>query len=376
MRPRRLRNRLTALYAALFLAGGTVLLGLTWVLVARQVPQPGTFQLPVDPRPGQRDEVAYLRTGDGRLVVMDDIPQYIKDAEASVRHAALTSLLTQGAIALGVVATVTAGAGWVVSGRALAPLRRVTDTARRIASHSNLSERIGRVGSGDEVTELASTFDAMLERLDQSFDGQRRFVANASHELRTPLATGRAMVEVAMRRRHASDDLKRLGTALVELHTRQEQLINGLLTLARAEHEITHREPADLAAVVERVISAGARVPIHRDLRPMIVHGDPVLLERLVRNLVRNAVEHNYPGGWVRVVTGPGGLTVTNTGPLVPPDQVEKLFAPFHRIDRAGGPRGSGLGLSIVRSIVRTHGGKITPEARSEGGLIMRVTLP
>src|SRR5690606_9168237 len=155
------------------------------------------------------------------------------------------------------------GSGWLIAGRVLSPLHRVTETARRIAAapaaDRGLHERIALRGPRDEVKELADTFDTMVERLDRSFDGQRRFAANASHELRTPLTLGRAMVEMAMHRESASPDVRALGESLLQINARHERLINGLLLLARSENELTTRVPVDLADVVEHVVSQTTR---------------------------------------------------------------------------------------------------------------------
>ena len=220
----------------------------------------------------------------------------------------------------------------------------------------------------------------MLARLDQSFDGQRRFVVNASHELRTPLALNRALVELAISA-DATPDAQRLGQALLKVNERHERLIDGLLTLADSETELVTKDPVDLADIAAHVLSGHAEA--RRELGPALTVGDPVLLERLVQNLVENAVKHNMPsGGWLRVETarvgGRARLVVSNTGVLVPAYEMESIFQPFRRLgrERVGGPsRGFGLGLSIVRAIARAHGGRATAAPRPGGGLTVTVTL-
>ncbi|MEU4251466.1 ATP-binding protein [Amycolatopsis sp. NPDC026612] len=356
-----LRLRLTVLYGGLFLLAGVVLLGVTYLLFTRQVglrvavlsgsPPPGSPPLPP-------------------LAAFDEQARQL-------RAAAATSLLTQGALALAAVAVLAAGLGWLVAGRALAPLRRVTDTARRIAAAADPGgqERIALPGPDDEVKDLADAFDVMVERLDRSFDAQRRFVANASHELRTPLTLNRSLVEVAMHRRTASPDVRELGTKLLRINARHERLISGLLLLARSESALTERRPVDLAAVVSHVAPPG----VSEDLHEATALGDALLLERLAHNLLENAIRHNTEEGWVRVTTrtrpGAAELSVANSGPVIPPTEVPALFDPFHRRARVAA-EGAGLGLSIVRSVTHAHGGKVIATARPEGGLVVVVTLP
>lgn len=401
LRPRRftLRARLTLVYGAMFLAAGAVLLGLTYVLFnarlgggtlnssstepsaappAEASAAPGTPS--AAPGPGPDPGPVHERFTDSR--------------EEALRDAAGNSLLTQGGIALLVVGAAAAGFGWLVAGRVLAPLHRVTDTARRIAdapaAGRGLHERIALAGPDDEVKELADTFDTMVERLDRSFDGQRRFVANASHELRTPLTIGRVLVETAMHRAAASADVTRLGEDLLQINSRHERLISGLLLLATSENEITERHPVDLADIVEHVVAqtapAAARdgIEVTAQTAEAWTAGDALLLERLVHNLVENGIRHNSgTGGHVRVTCGAragGGaeLAVANSGPAVPPYEIPALFEPFRRLggDRLVTGGGAGLGLSIVRAVARAHGGDAAAHPRAGGGLTVTVTLP
>ncbi|WIX84738.1 ATP-binding protein [Amycolatopsis sp. DG1A-15b] len=356
-----LRLRLTVLYGGLFLLAGVVLLGVTYLLFTQQVGRRVTVLIGTPP-PG----LAALPFPEGL------------DAQArQVREAAATSLLTQGGIALAAVAVLAAAVGWLVAGRALAPLRQVTETARRIAAAADPGghERIALRGPEDEVKNLADAFDVMVERLDRSFDAQRRFVANASHELRTPLTLNRSLVEVAMHRRTASDDVRQLGTKLLQINARHEKLISGLLLLARSESALTERCPVDLAAIASHVVPPG----VQEDLGDATALGDALMLERLVHNLVENGIRHNVEGGWVRVATRTRlpsvELEVTNSGPVIPPSEVPALFDPFHRRARVAAD-GAGLGLSIVRSVAHAHGGEVAATARPEGGLVVVVSLP
>jgi signal transduction histidine kinase len=374
-----IRVRLTVLYGGLFFLAGAVLLGVTYLLMAQRLE-------------GNGSEPASLAVQLLDRLSDDDLrKQAILSAQAErerLREDALDSLLTQGSIALVGVGVVAGAFGWLVAGRALQPLHRITDTARRIAgadgARAALHERIALAGPRDEVKELADTFDVMLERLDRSFDGQRRFVANASHELRTPLALNRALVELAVTRPGAAAETRQLGESLLTVNERHERLIDGLLTLADAENEVSEHSPVDLYEVAGYVLDQ-AKAPeleVLRQLGPAPTRGDPILLERLVQNLVENAVRHNVPGGWLAVTTqaanGWAVLTVTNTGPLVPAYDMEALFQPFRRLhrERVDGGRGFGLGLSIVRAVTRAHGGTVQAVPREGGGLVVTVALP
>ncbi|MFF3440585.1 sensor histidine kinase [Streptosporangium sp. NPDC002721] len=387
-----LRIRLTLVYGALFLVAGLTLLGVTYLLFNQQLARSFADR---HGNPGDGQRKTFFISTNGDVLTGPEAVRWLQRQEEELRTAAATSLLTQGAVALSAVGAAAGGLGWVVAGRVLAPLRRVTDTARRIAvatvADHGLHARIALRGPEDEVKELADAFDTMVERLDHSFDGQRRFVANASHELRTPLTLNRALVELAMHRRAASPDVRQLGESLLEINARHEQLISGLLLLARAEHEIGDRSPVDMADVVSHVIAqtAGqaedARVTVHEVAGPAPTSGDALLLERLVHNLVENGIRHNTGDGtgWVRVVsrTAPGGrveVEVSNTGPAVPPYDVQKLFEPFRRLgaDRLVTAKSAGLGLSIVRSVARAHGGDVTARPRGGGGLVMTAVLP
>ncbi|MEU8423419.1 HAMP domain-containing sensor histidine kinase [Micromonospora sp. NPDC048835] len=379
-----LRARLTLIYGGLFLTAGIVLLAVTYVLVDQRMPQPFGVKLRDLPVPATTPG-----SGNGQNIEM--LRSLVEQAQDEAKRNALESLLTQGGVALIVVSTVAIAFGWLLAGRALQPLHQITGTARRIAGADTagrgLHERIALTGPPDEVRELADTFDEMLERLDRSFDGQRRFVANASHELRTPLALNRALVELAITRPDASAETRRLGESLLAVNERHERLIDGLLTLADSENELTERTPVDLAEVCAHTTDQAGKqipgVPVRRALAPAPTSGDPVLLERLTFNLVENALRHNLPAdGWVEVrtglVAGRPTLTVTNTGPVVPGYDVETMFQPFRRLsrERVVGARGFGLGLSIVRAVARAHGGTAEAQPRPDGGLIVTVTLP
>lgn len=372
-----IRARLTVVYGGLFLAAGLLLLGVTYLLMSQSLPRPlpgpaADMVMPQDMAmpPAMREHFAELT---GRY-------------QSDVRDSALNALLTQGTVALLIVMVAAGAFGWLIAGRALQPLHQITATARRIAAVGTagrgLHERIALDGPRDEVRELADTFDAMLERLDRSFQGQYRFVANASHELRTPLTLNRSLIEVTVTRPGASADAQQLGELLLSVNERHERLIDGLLTMAESENEVTDGHVVDLADVAAHVIDqAGGTADVDQSLSAAPVSGDPVLLERLVQNLVHNATRHNVDGGWVRVSTttanDEASLVVENTGPVIPTYEVETLFEPFRRLgnERTGRDRGFGLGLSIVRAIAQAHGGHVSAVSRQDGGLIVTVTL-
>ncbi|MBP2326974.1 signal transduction histidine kinase [Kibdelosporangium banguiense] len=393
--PRRitLRVRLTLIYGGLFLIAGVLLLGATYALFSRQLSNPGRALVTKGVQPGAEPaKQMFVFTGDGTMLTGPDAERWMTQQQALLHDAATTSLLTQGGIALGLVFVLATGFGWLVAGRVLRPLHQVTDTARRIAATADrgLRERIALRGPDDEVHDLAFAFNTMVERLDRSFDGQRRFVANASHELRTPLTLGRSLVELAMHRKSASADVKRLGEKLLQINSRHERLITGLLLLAKSEHEITGRLPVDLADLVTHVVdqtsteATRAGIAVHHVAGEAPTTGDALLLERLVHNLVENGIRHNSgPGGQVEVTsrTRPDGrieVRVSNTGPVVPHDEIRALFEPFRRLHTNHPPttKGTGLGLSIVRSVAHAHGGDVTALPRDNGGLVVTVTLP
>ncbi|MEW1841336.1 HAMP domain-containing sensor histidine kinase [Nonomuraea angiospora] len=300
----------------------------------------------------------------------------------------LANLRTAGGLAVLAGTGLAFGIGWRTAGMVLRPLRNVTDTARRVAQSHNLSERIGYDGPQDEIKELTDVYDTMLGRLARSFDGQRRFVANASHELRTPLTINRTLVDVAVRRPDATEDVKRLGESLLLVNARHERLIDGLLALTEGEQAVLDRRPFDLADVAEHVLDQAAaeaaerEVTMHRLLDPAPTAGEAVLVERLVQNLVENAIRHNHAKGEVWVTTRRRAdrveLVVANSGLQVPSYEIETIFEPFRRLhgDRLRSDRGSGLGLSIVRVITEAHDGTVTATPRDEGGLTISVELP
>jgi signal transduction histidine kinase len=292
-----------------------------------------------------------------------------------------SSLLEWSAIALGLVALLSIGLAWWLAGRALRPLRTMNSRAREISAE-NLHERLGVDGRGDELGELATSFDALLARLESAFESQRRFVANASHELRTPITLERTLVEVALADPDASvDSLRRVCERIVTSTEEQERLLDALLTLARSEAGVAAGETVDLSLLAEDALLARdaglTGITVHSSLEPALMIGDQALLERLVGNLVDNAIVHN--GGeepWISISTGEiagrSVLRIANGGRAVAPEEVQKLFEPFRRGvgERLGSDAGGlGLGLSIVRAVAIAHAGEVESQALPEGGL-------
>lgn len=302
------------------------------------------------------------------------------EIDAALRSLPRTLLAYQWLIAsvmITVLTLISIVIGWWLAGRALRPVRQITETARRL-SLSNLHERIALGGPKDELSELADTFDGMLARLEGSVDNQRRFVANAAHELRTPLAIQRAAIQIGLDN-PSPTTLARVRDELLEVNRRNELLINGLLLLAQADHGVEATELVALDVTVREAVNETPttdRIVIRLNSEPTVVEGDPVLLHRLAANLLDNAVRYNRPDGLVDVqVTAAGALTVRNTGPEIPEHCINQLFEPFRRLHpaRTGSSESAGLGLSIVASIARAHNADISARPNPGGGLELTV---
>jgi signal transduction histidine kinase len=379
-RHRSIRARIAIACAGLFLVLGGILIGATYGVVAHLKPASGP------PLAARCAPVSRSRSLAQRRLCL----QLLGNRRAAAIRQASTDrneFLVYSLAGLGLATFLAGGLGWAVSGRVLRPLRAITDAARS-ASKESLDQRLALTGPPDELKELADTFDAMLARLDAAFASQRRFVANASHELRTPLTEMRALIDVSLAKPTSSarqpDPVLAGVRAAVD---KSEELIEALLTLARSDRGLDHTEVIDLPTAVEDAIdlsapaAAARQVRMDTELQDAQITGDRVLLERLVSNLIDNAVRHNVPGGWVlasiRRHEGRVELAVANGGEPVPADQVTGLFEPFRRLSgRAGGPPGAGLGLSIVASVAKAHGGDAEAHARADGGLEVQISLP
>jgi signal transduction histidine kinase len=365
--PRRTaRLRFTALYGGLFLVSGAALLAITYTLFER-----GT-------RPGSTP---------GKSDVARQLLKQEQAAAAAQLSSDLHQFVVNSAIALAIVAALAIVLGWIVAGQVLRPVQTISATARRISA-TNLRERLALDGADEEFKQLGDTLDDLFARLEASFEAQRHFVANASHELRTPLTAERTLLQVALANPATTAERWRsTARELLASNQEQERLIEALLTLASSEGGLDRREPVDLSVVTDGILLAPRpeidRLGVHVEttIRPAYLDGDPLLVERMVTNLVDNAAQHNIPGGRVEITTGTeqacAVLTVANTGPVIPPGEVDRLFQPFQRLDarRIHYTNGHGLGLSIVRAIAAAHCATITADAPSDGGLTITVTF-
>jgi signal transduction histidine kinase len=376
---------MTALYCFLFFPLGVVLVAVTYVIA--MVQRLDLNQNDVLKRCGHIEPTAGVlappRASACRertiLTVHFAAHQLSLDTRALLAGSCIVIVILMGATVL---------LGWLAAGRVLRPLRVMTTTTREI-SERNLNERLALAGPDDELKDLGDTIDGLLARLEMAFDSQRRFVANASHELRTPLMLSQTLLQVALADPAITlDSLRATCQEVVDEGKDQAQLIDALVTLARSQRGLDRREPVDLTAVVTEVInahepSAAARqLQVGAALGDASVLGDVRLIQRLVSNLVDNAVRYNVTGGRVDVTLTAAAaettLTVTNTGPPVPPDQVSRLLEPFQRgaADQTAGPNGLGLGLSIVAEIAKVHGAGLAVRPRPEGGLTVAVSFP
>jgi signal transduction histidine kinase len=440
--PRRTaRLRLTAVYGTLFVLSGAALVAVTYALFERltasrtpklpsiphtpaihalKLSSPYTFVISALPQLGKdqflltqdQRQLAqaigppgkpsfHLLAGDQRQLSKDQhqLSQAVhqlanavhqvsqaRAVEAAQRATDSHQLLVDSAIALAIVVVIAVLAGWLVAGRVLRPIRTITRTARRISSAS-LHERLSLEGPEDELKELGDTLDELFGRLDAAFEAQRHFVANASHELRTPITVERNLLQVALDDPSTSAATWR-STAVELLASNDEQrhLIDALLTLASSESGVEDREAVDLSKIARTVLACrdGERLGLLVDavLDTAALEGDPRLLESLVANLVDNAMTYNVEGGRVEVRTGSTGtsgwLLVSNTGAVVPREEVDRLFQPFQRLDRRRLRRdkGHGLGLSIVQAIVTAHAASLTVDPAPDGGLSIEVRFP
>jgi signal transduction histidine kinase len=385
------RMRLTLLYSGLFAVCGMILVAITYGLLAGNLPGADAGDKNVKPSVSADFTADCAKANDNPYadpaLIYKCKAAYLEGVEegaTSQRQETLDQLLRYSVGTLAAVTLLAAVAGWIVAGRVLRPVHRITEAARN-ASEEHLGTRIALTGPRDELRELADTFDDMLDRLQAAFEDQRRFIANAGHELRTPLTVMRTAVDVVLAKPEPTrQELVEMGGDVRVAVGHAQALIDALLTLARTDRGHLNREAVDLATVTEDAIDATAAAPGAAELQtsfsPAPVRGDPILLERLAANLVDNAMRYNVPDGTVWVRTGTDGLqsvlTVDNTGPMLTAASVDKLFEPFRRLRDRTGDGGFGLGLAIVRSIATAHGGQAVAAARPEGGLSVTVVLP
>jgi signal transduction histidine kinase len=398
-----IRLRLTVWYASIFLLAGCVLLAVSYEIVSRNTSAYPARVAAEMARLG----TSPLRTASDGGGIGVNLPPGAKGVrkpprayiarQAALRHAAERTVraqmhrqvATDFAFALLGTTLLSLAAGWFVAGRMLRPVSRITTTAQQVAARADLRARIAATGPNDELRELAETFDQMLERLDRAFLSQRSFVANASHELRTPLAVLRAEIEDRLDDPDIGEaELRDMAAVVYEAVQRAEQLIDSLLTLARSQDGLRKHEPVELADAIGAV--AQRMGPAFNDDGIVLtvigesatIDGDSTLLERLIENLLTNALRYNQPDGFVTIAIERDAATVrldvANSGRPVAPDVVPRLFEPFFRTDdsRSRDSGGAGLGLSIVAAVASAHGGKATASARPDGGLAVTVTFP
>lgn len=390
-----LRVRLAALIGLMLVVCGAALLTISYGLVSSNLSAPP----PSKPGPASGAPAASgstrrigkgMPSGAGGPNFVRNPPSGPPDTklatQTALRNRTLDQLLTQYLAVLGGVVLVAVALGWLLAGRLLRSVRKITQVAERVTGR-NLDERIDLEGPRDELRELADAFDGMLARLDGVFRTQRRFVADASHELRTPLAAIRAEVEVlAADPDAAAADVKAATLVLRRQLARSEELIEALLALARSEPELLVQEDVDLAQTAREAFEdPGARVAARRlridhQLAPAVVHGDRRLLALLVGNLLDNAIKHNQDGGWITLTIAVDAdtalLAVVNSGHVVAAEDVQELTQAFRRGGRARVGDGHGLGLAIVQAVVRAHQGTMAIKRRNEGGLSIEIRLP
>jgi signal transduction histidine kinase len=382
-----LRGRLALLYGSLFIASGAALLAITYVLVDDAIPQI------VKPTiPAKQFLLNAPATKPGSLAMNRLIKSHLRAMESRLartqRTVDLHSLFLGSVIALGLMTVASVLLGWLVAGRILRPLRAVTNAARHISEES-LDRRLALAGPRDELKDLGEVIDGLLERLEDAFQAQRHFVANAAHELRAPLTLDRAMLQVTLADPGLTlDGLRAACEDVIDNGRHQEELIEALLTLARSQRGLDRKEALDLAVIAgdmaqarrEKATAAGLQLDLA--LRPAPVFGDPLLVTRLVANLLDNALHYNVGGGSVQIVTEDdavgGRLVVTNSGPVVPADQIARLLEPFQRIapSRTGQHEGHGLGLSIVQAIAKAHGARLDVKPGEHGGFSVEIRFP
>jgi len=381
------RSRLTLLYTSLFAACGAVLVLVTYLLLSHNLETTTTNTSSQDVKNLIQQCVSQqtakgAANSDAEAKCAATYANGVKAGATAQRSATLNHLLLYSLLTLGGVTVLAAIAGWILAGRILRPVHQLTAAARE-ASEQNLSQRLALRGPRDELRELADTFDNMLDRLDRAFTSQRQFIANASHELRTPLTVMRTSIDVVLAKPEPTrEELTSMATDVRQAVDQAERLIEALLVLAGNERARVLTDPVDLAVVSEDALegrTTGAIITI-ADLDTGLVAGDEVLLERLVDNLLDNAERYNVPGGTISISTttveASAVLRVVNTGPVIPPDAVDRLFLPFTRLEERIGHNGFGLGLALVSSIAAVHGGTVHATPPPTGGLDITVHFP
>jgi signal transduction histidine kinase len=410
-----LRGRLTLVFGAVFLVGGVLLVALTTTLANRSIAEASASSAPAADElkrrlteiiaeaqrgtapsaqssptmaPSKPESKAQTAEQANAAKLKQQLVAANSDYSAATKTDAIDRLVTESLLGAAILLPAAGLLAWSLAGRSLRPVRSITEAARQ-TSADRLSNRLALTGPRDEITELADTFDAMMERLQHAFDAQRRFVADASHELRTPLAVAATSIDVVLAKPdRGPEQLEAMAVDVRGALSRAERLVDSLLALTRSEHLDHAREPVDLAILVEDALDArragisAGQLTVSTELGEARTVGDPALLERMVGNLVDNAVRHNVDGGHVTVRTSASEagveLTIVNTGVAIPEELLPQLLEPFHRLHGRArtADQGLGLGLTIAAAASRAHRGKLSLTTVPSGGLEVRVALP
>jgi signal transduction histidine kinase len=403
------RTRLAVTFTAVFVAAGAALVALTVSLASQSIDRANSANAPAarqlqssihqildaakssaagSPSPSPSPDAKSSDDPAAEALAKQKLLAANRTYSTNTSSAAVSRMITWSLIGGAVLVPLAVLLGWLLAGRSLRPVRAITGAARRV-SDDRLSERLNVRGPRDEITELATTFDAMLDRLEHAFDAQRRFVSNASHELRTPLAVAGTAVDVVLAKPERSQaQLEAMAVDVRAALTRAEEVVDSLLALTRSQHLAGRNDEVDLAALAEdaldahRALIAQRGVTVHAQLDEARSCGDRPLLDRLVSNLIDNAIRHNLAGGSLTLRTtardGRAELVVENTGAVIAPDAVPALFEPFNRLaGRAHtGDAGLGLGLAIARAVADAHGAELVAHALPTGGLRVELRMP
>jgi signal transduction histidine kinase len=383
--PLRLRLRLTMFYGVLSIGSGVALLVITYFLIrgsgdASRASVPTVGKMYVEAGPDGRPAIVPIPPDAAMARPRFAVPPIQESRDD------LYNLLILAGIALTIMALISIVMGWLIAGRVLRPVRTMTETLRQISAR-NLHERLAVTGSRNEIKDLGDTIDGLLARLEVALEGHKRFVANAAHELRTPLAVEHALLEEPLIDPDVTlEDFRSNFERLLAISQQRGRLLESLLTLSGSEHGREHYQPVELNLVIEQVLRSQRpevdRLGLQVDplIVPVQILGDQALIERLVANVLDNAVHHNHTNGWVEIGTRsePGRVVffIANSGPIVPPEQVERLIEPFQRLQRVADDGHHGLGLSIVQAIASAHDATLTVSARLTGGLFVEVDFP
>lgn len=381
-----IRVRLTALFAALFLVLAAVLVGTSYAFVARAT----TPQAQAE----ERANVLQKALADQGIQVrlrppterQDPVAQVLREIESQARANVLADLLKRSIIAFAISAVIAVGLAYWLAGRVLRPIDEIARAANSL-SESTLDRRLSNDGPADEFGRLKTAFNGMLARLESAFESRQRFASDASHELRTPLAVMQASADNVLTSVRPTKQARELAEEVQRQVSRSDSLMESLLTLSRADDVTNTRERVDLADIAARVVTekepraTAAGIRLELDVEDAPVWADPILMERMIANLIENAVRYNVErDGWVtctvRAIDGTAQIQVANSGPAVEPADVEALFERFRRGAQRSEVSGHGLGLPIVSRVAGVHGGKVVALPGVEGGLIVTVTIP